>query len=132
MEENSIPNTSSTSNEKSLSGEDEFREKEFIGWKPYTSTDKDKPDILEIIPQATGTFTTEYSECTNVSWKKGDSWVDAILPLKAHNSRNASLINLWTKALKHGKLQVGKAAKILTWLDKSRNGNPIRRCRLIT
>lgn len=106
--------------------------KRFINWGQYKSTDKAKPDVLEVIPQSVEIYATSFSDCTNVSWKVDGSWVDAILPLKAHNSRNVSLINQWTKKLKEGRLQVGKLVTIRTWLDKSKNGNTIRRQPLST
>ena len=126
-----VSNTSSTPADKSLSAPKDARKREFIRLGRFTSTDKDNPDVLEVKPQIKHIYTTEYSQCTDVLYNDNGSWVEAILPLKSNNSTNASLINQWTKTRDQGRLKIGKAVKILTWLDTSKNGNPIRRYRLV-
>lgn len=103
----------------------------FIHWGIFNSRNKDKPDILEIRPQSKEIFATELSQCTNVSYKEDGKWKDFIVPLKANSSSNASLLYQWKKGLEDGRLKIGKVVKILTWMDTSKNGNPIRRYRLV-
>lgn len=106
--------------------------RQFIRWGQFKSTDKDKPDVLEVKPQGKDIWSTEYSKCTNVSYNVDSAWSDTILPLKALNSVSTGLFSQWTEAMDGGKLKVGEAVKILTWLDKSINGHPIRRFMLVT
>jgi hypothetical protein len=104
----------------------------FIKWSVFKFTDSDNPGILEFKVIGTETFDTEYSTCVKVLCKKeGEKFVEVILPLKAHNSTNGSLLRQWQSAVESGQLKAGKQGKILTWLDKSRNGNPIRRFKLV-
>lgn len=104
----------------------------FIKCGSYKSTDKDKPDILEIKVVDTQTFETEYSINVPVQLRDDKKWNDMILPLKSHNSTNASLLRQWSIATKEGRLKKGKIIKIETWMGTSKNGNPIRRPKLVT
>ena len=139
MEETSVSNNSSTSDAKNVSANEDNNggnsgehNRRFIGWCQFKSKDKDKPDVLEVKPQGKDIWTTKYSKCINVSYNVDGAWSDAILPLKALNSVSTGLFSQWTEAMDGGKLNVGEAVKILTWLDKSINGHPIRRFMLVT
>lgn len=99
----------------------------FIKWGLYKSTDPDKPDILELKVRDTETFETAYSINAEVSQKENEEWKDCILPLKSHESKNSSLLDLWIRAVKEKKLKKEKAFKLKTWLGQSKLGRPIRR-----
>src|SRR4029077_612244 len=99
----------------------------FIKWGSYKATDQNSPDVLELKVGDTETFETSYSINSEVSQKVDDKWEDCILPLKSHESKNASLLDQWTRATKTGKLRLGKTFKLKTWLGQSKFGRPIRR-----
>jgi hypothetical protein len=100
----------------------------FITLGSFKSRDQKNPDVIEAIATEKETFETEYSACINVQDKDGNA---RILPLKSHNSRNVSLSQKWTSCTKSGKIKKGKKVTIRTWLDTSKNGNPIRRFTLV-
>src|SRR5437867_12527894 len=98
----------------------------FIKWSPFKSTDEKNPDIHELKAVEAETFPTEYSDNVKVQIRDGTDFGDAVLPLKSHNSANASLLNQWRKAVKEGKIKEGTDFKILTWLGISKgNKRPI-------
>ena len=100
---------------------------EFIKWGSYKSKDQDNPDVLELKVSDTEPFETAYSINAEVLQKDDGEWKEMNLPLKSHESKNASLLNQWNKALKQGKLKPRKTFQIKTWLSTSKNGRPIRR-----
>lgn len=99
----------------------------FIKWGDYHSKDENNPDVLEIQVLDTETFDTDYSINANIKHKEDDKWIEKILPLKSHDSNNASLLKQWFDLVKTKKIRKNSAGKILTWLDISKNGRPIRR-----
>ncbi|AIF83434.1 hypothetical protein NTE_01366 [Candidatus Nitrososphaera evergladensis SR1] len=129
--EETVSNISSTTPDKSLSATPETRKRKFIRLGRFDSMDKDSPNVLEVKPQTRQIYATEYSQCTDVSYKDNGIWIDAILPLRSNGSANVSLINQWSRGLDSGRIKIGKTVKILTWLDKSRNDRMIRRFRLV-
>ncbi len=100
---------------------------EFIKWGSYKSKDQDSPDVLELKVSDSEPFETAYSINVEVLQKVDGEWKEMILPLKSHESKNASLLNQWQKVLKQNKVKVGKKFQIKTWLGQSRNNRPIRR-----
>jgi len=104
----------------------------FIKWGDYKSNDKDKPDILELQVAETETFETAYSVNVRVYHKNNGEWIEKVLPLKSHESNNASLLKEWEKNEAKGIMQKNKHFKIETYLDVSKNGRPIRRFRIIS
>jgi hypothetical protein len=99
----------------------------FVKWGDYKSKDADKPDMLEIKVLDAEPFATEYSTNARVEIKDGQTWTEAILPIKSHSSNNASLLTKWTDLLKKGKIKKGSVCTIRTHLGISKNDNPIRR-----
>lgn len=100
---------------------------EFIKWGQYKSTDQYNPDVLELKVVNVDPFETVYSINVEVLQKVDEEWVEKILPLKSHESPNASLLNQWTKEIRNNKNKPRKIFQIKTWLGKSRNDRPIRR-----
>ena len=100
---------------------------EFIKWGSYKSKDQNNPDVLELKVLDSEPFETAYSINVEVLQKVDGEWKEKILPLKSHESKNASLLNQWNRTLKKGKVKLGKIFQIKTWLSTSRNGRPIRR-----
>lgn len=100
----------------------------FITFGSCKSTDSENPDIIEVIAEEKDTFETEYSTCVDVRDTDGKP---RILPLKSHNSRNISLWKQWMTGIKSGRIKKGRRIIIKTWLDTSKNGNPIRRYELV-
>ena len=103
----------------------------FVKWGSCKSTDKNNPDTLEFKVIGKDTVDTEYSICVRVMRKEGERWTETMLPLKAHDSTNGSLMRQWQNAADSDLLKLGKHAKILTWKSTSKNGNPIRRYKLV-
>jgi hypothetical protein len=99
----------------------------FIKWGTYKSTDQNNPDVLELKVRDTETFETAYSINAEVSQKTDEGWQDVILPLKSHDSKNASLLDQWMRGTKDRKLKKEKVFKLKTWLGQSKFGRPIRR-----
>lgn len=104
----------------------------FIKWGNYKSKNSDKPDILECKVADLETFETEYSTNVRIFLKEKSKWKEWNLPLKSHNSNNAQLLNLWTKAVREGKLEVGQKFKIKAYLGLSKNNREIRKYALVT
>lgn len=103
----------------------------FIKWGNYHSKDKDNPDVLELQIAEAETFETAYSVNVRVYHNDNGEWIEKVLPLKSHESVNASLLKEWEKNEKKGLVQKNKHFKLETCLDTSKNGRPIRRFRLI-
>lgn len=102
----------------------------FIKWGDCHSKDENSPDVLEIQVLDTETFDTDYSINANIKQKENNQWTEKVLPLKSHDSANASLLKQWFDGIKTKKIRKNSTGKILTWLGTSKNGNPIRRFRL--
>lgn len=103
----------------------------FFKWGSLKSHDQNKPDVLELQVSDVDTFETAYSVNVKVLHKVGESWHKMILPLKAHESKNSSLLKEWEKNKRKDLFKPRRIFKILTWLDVSKNGRPIRRFRLV-
>ncbi len=100
----------------------------FLKWGQYKSTDENSPDILTMRVKDTEPFPTKYSTNVNAKLQYGQEWTDVIIPLKSHESNNASLLTQWQMYVKKGLLKEGKELVIKTWLGTSmRTGKPIRR-----
>lgn len=99
----------------------------FIKWGSYKSTDQNNPDVLELKAEDIESFETSYSINVEVQQKVDGQWKECILPLKSHESKNASLLDQWVKATKAKNLKKGKLFKLKTWLGESKFGRPIRR-----
>ena len=99
----------------------------FIKWGSYKSKDQDDPNVLELKVSVLDPFETAYSINVEVLQKVDGEWKEMVLPLKSHESKNASLLNQWNKALKQRKLKTRKTFQIKTWLSTSKNSRPIRR-----
>lgn len=103
----------------------------FIKWGNFKSKDPKNPDVLELQVAGLERFETAYSENVRVNYKDlVQGWIEAILPLKSHESNNVGLLREWEKMARKD-LEVNKHFKIKTWLATSKNGRPIRRFRLI-
>ncbi len=103
----------------------------FIKWGIFQSHSKDKPDVLELQIADPETFETAYSVNVRVYEYVENQKVEKILPLKAHESLNNTLLKEWEKNSKKDLIKPNKIFKLFTWLDVSKNGRPIRRFRLI-
>lgn len=99
----------------------------FLKWSAYTSKDAEHPDVIDIEVLETELFETEYS--TNLRVKINGE--ETILPIHSFESRNKQLLQLFLKAKKEWKIQVGRKFKLHTWLGISKNKFPIRRYELI-
>ena len=100
----------------------------FFKWGKCTSREEEHPDVLEMKVTDTQTFETEFSTNINVQLKNGQEWNDVVIPLKSHESNNASLLTQWQTFEKKGLLKEGKEFKLKTWLGTSmKTERPIRR-----
>ena len=97
----------------------------FIKWGGFQSTDAKNPDILDMKVLETETFETEYSTNVLVLYKQNNhDWIEAILPLKSHESNNSILLKEWSKC----NLKANKPFKLKTWLGISKKSRrPLRR-----
>lgn len=103
----------------------------FLKWGNYKSNDKDNPDKILIRVKELETFETEFSINVESEIFEDGKWNEIAIPLKSHNSKNSSLLNQWTRIVKECKTKVGDKLVIKTYLDKSKNGWPIRRFSLV-
>ena len=103
----------------------------FIRFGECKSHDKDNPNVMELQIVDPETFETAYSVNIRVRQKEsGGEWIEKILPLKNHESKNPSLLKEWEKNARKDLTKKNKIFKLQTWLDVSKLGNPIRRYRL--
>jgi len=100
----------------------------FLKWGNFKSEDRDNPDIIEIKVAETETFETEFSINVMSLLKEKKSWVEFNIPLKSHESKNASLLNQWTRLSKD--IKKGTRLQLKTWLGTSKNSRKIRRYNL--
>jgi hypothetical protein len=104
----------------------------FLKWGDCKSDDEKKPDVLDLMVVDAEPFETEYSTNAQVQVKRGSKYVDVILPLKSHESKNASLLNQWNRNSERGRLKPKTKFRLKTWLGKSKTtGRPIRRFVLV-
>ena len=59
--------------------------------------------------------------------KKDNKWEEINIPLKSHESKNSSLLDQWSRAVKSGKIKKGDILVIMTHKATSKNGRNIRR-----
>lgn len=102
----------------------------FIKWGQFKSSNKDQPDLLELQVADPEIFETAYSVNVRVHHKDNGQWVEKILPLKSHESKNAILLQEWDKNARKGNTKQNAYFKLRTWLDTTKNGRPIRRFKL--
>lgn len=92
----------------------------FIKWGNFKSHDAENPDILELQVADDETFETMYSINARVNYKENNGeWVEAVLPLKSHESNNAILLQEWQKAKDKG-LTKNSHFKLKTWLGQTK------------
>ena len=103
---------------------------DFLKWGKYTSRDGKNPDELIIRVIELDTFETQYSVNVNADVKYDGVFVRRTIPLKSHDSVNASLLNLWITNSRSKIFKENKKIRLLTWLGISKNDHPIRRWRL--
>ena len=99
----------------------------FLHWGDYKSKDEKHPDVLNVEVLETETFETEYG----INARATVDGIEYAVPLHSFASKNKQLLQLWTDAVKQGKVKVGKKFKIKTWLGISKNKFPIRRFELV-
>ena len=102
----------------------------FLKWGNYKSEDPENPDIIQIKAIETETFETEFSINVLSLIKEKKTWVEFNIPLKSHESKNASLLNQWTLLNKKKKIKKGTRLQLKTWLGTSKNSRKIRRYNL--
>lgn len=102
----------------------------FLKWGEFKSDNPKNPDEIEIKTIETDTFETEYSINVLALRKEKKKWVEFNLPLKSHDSANASLLNQWMSLVKSGKIKKGTILRLKTWMGTSKNGRAIRRFEL--
>lgn len=103
----------------------------FIKWGAFQSHNKDKPDILELQIADPQIFETAYSVNVRVYEYVENQKIEKILPLKAHESVNNSLLKEWENNARKDLTKPNKIFRLCTWLDTSKNGRPIRRFKLV-
>lgn len=103
----------------------------YIKFGVFRSNDKSNPDSVELRVKNIETFDSDLSTNVIVERKTLDSWEDAVLSLKSHDSENATLLHLWQKCIRDKTLKKGKKFILRTWLGLSKNKRPIRRFELI-
>ncbi|WP_237737709.1 hypothetical protein [Candidatus Nitrosopumilus sediminis] len=94
-------------------------------WGNYKSEDPENPDIIELKVAETETFETEFSINVMALIKEKKTWVECNIPLKSHESKNASLLNQWSRLSKD--IKKGARLHLKTWLGTSKNSRKIRR-----
>jgi len=98
----------------------------YIKWGDYKSQEEENPDILEFKVSDLDKFDSEYSVNVQILLKVENKFEYRNLPLKSHNSRNASLLKQWNEGVKTKKIKKGKKIQLETWLDKSKYNFGIR------
>jgi len=100
----------------------------FIKWGNFKSKDSENPDILELQVVNSEIFETEYSINTRIHYKENETWIEAVLPLKNHESNNTILLKEWNKNAQKDLITPNKHFKLKTWLGVSTKSNrPLRR-----
>ncbi len=98
----------------------------FLKLGNYKSEDIASPDKLEVEVTDVDTFETEYGINVNAIVDKQE----VAIPLHNFNSKNTSLLKLWTENVRKGKIENGVKFNLYTYLGKSRNDRPIRKWRM--
>ena len=98
----------------------------FLKLGEYKSNDIVNPDKLEVEVTDVDTFETEYG--INVNTKVNGQ--EVAMPLHNFNSKNISLLKLWTDNVKKDRIKKGVKFNLYTHLGKSRNDRPIRKWRM--
>ncbi len=98
----------------------------FLKLGNYKSEDIANPDKLEVEVTDVDTFETEYGININAIVDKQE----AAIPLHNFNSKNTSLLKLWTDNVRKEKIKKGVKFNLYTYLGKSRNDRPIRKWRM--
>ena len=102
----------------------------FLKWGQFKSKDETNPDTVDLRVSNLGTFETEYSINIDAEQKQNGKWHEVTVPIKSHESKNSSLLQQWTRAVKEGKVKAGAPFQLRTWLGISKNDRPIRRFEL--
>ena len=102
----------------------------YIKFGEFKSQNENKPNILELQIIDPETFETQYSVNIRVKRLMNNEWVERILPLKNHDSKNDALLREWQKNARKDIIQKRRFFKIKTWLGISKNQRPIRRYKL--
>lgn len=97
----------------------------------FRSKEETNPDIVELKVKQLDTFDTDFSTNVAVYQRDNKEWNEVILPLKSHDSANASLLKLWRKGVDNKSLVKDKMFMLKTWLGLSKNNRPIRRFELV-
>ena len=98
----------------------------FLKLGNYKSVDIASPDKLEVKVTDVDTFETEYGINVNAIVDKQE----VAIPLHNFNSKNTSLLKLWTDNVRKEKIKKGVKFNLYTYLGKSRNDRPIRKWRM--
>lgn len=102
----------------------------YIKWGNYPSKDESSPDKIEFQVVDPTPFDSEYSANVRVMVTENKSTQEMILPLKSHESANASLLKMWNGKVKEGRIKKGTEVVLKTWLGVSKNSRAIRRFEL--
>ena len=104
----------------------------FFKWSDCKSKTEKKPDTINIKVTELETWEAEFSINLNVDVKQKDKFIEMSISLKSHESKNSALLDLWNKAVKMKRIQLGDTIAIQTWLGKSTKSDyAMRRWRLI-
>ena len=104
----------------------------FFKWSDCKSKTDKKPDTIDIKVTELETWESEYSINLNADVKQHDKFIEMSISLKSHESKNSALLDLWNKAVKMKRIQLGDTIAIQTWLGKSTKSDyAMRRWRLI-
>jgi len=98
----------------------------FLKLGSYKSEDIANQDVLAIEVTDVDTFETEYGINVNAKVDKEE----VAIPLHNFNSKNVSLLKLWTENVRKDKIKKGVKFNLYTYLGKSRNDRPIRKWRM--
>ncbi len=91
----------------------------FLKWGSFKSQDEKKPDILEMEVVDVEPFDTAYTTNVKVLLKEGKKWIEVILPLKSHESKNEALLKQWQQNARKDLIKAGKKFRLKTWIGKS-------------
>ena len=104
----------------------------FFKWSDCKSKDEKKPDTIDLKVTELETWESEYSINLNAEIKQKTEFIEMSISLKSHESKNSSLLDLWTKAVSMKRIAIGDTIAVQTWLGKSKKSDyEIRRWRLI-
>jgi len=104
---------------------------QYTRWGNYSSTNPNKPDVLDIKIVNLDQFDSDLTTNVSVMQLIGNNWEGRILPLKSHESNNGELLKKWNEAVKKKKIVMETRLQIATFLGISKNNNRIRRFELV-